>query len=109
MGIAKIHQNAWGLRGGRLTVVIFRRDGKKSKFCVGMAKTCVGCPTQGFVAWGRPHASFFEWGLRGADLRGSVRQGCIYGIHSGIYGIAGSVNLVWTTALKNEITGTVLP
>ena len=65
--------NAWGLQryikmrgvcvGKTYTAVVFRGDGKKSKFCVGMAKTCVGCPTQGFVAWGRPHASFFWVGI----------------------------------------------
>ena len=37
-----------------------------------------GVPRTRFYCVGTSPCKFFEWGLRGADLRESVRQGCIY-------------------------------
>ena len=37
-----------------------------------------GVPRTRFYCVETSPCKFFEWGLRGADLRESVRQGCIY-------------------------------
>ena len=93
-----------------------------------------GCPEQGFIAWGRPHASFLSGVCVGRICVSQWDRGVYmfslslmelmlayfgntlgvypvwtkHGIHSGIHRIEGSVNFVWTTALKNEITGNLL-
>ena len=67
-----IYAEMWGFMGiaGR-RYKFFCGDEKNEIFCVGNA-------------WGRPHANFCVWGpsprkfsLCGADLHGSVIQGCI--------------------------------
>ena len=67
-----IYVEMWGFMGiaGR-RCKIFCGDEKNEIFCVGNA-------------WGRPHTNFCAWGpsprkfsLRGADLHGSVIQGCM--------------------------------
>ena len=61
-------------------VVVFRGDGKS--FVWGWLRLAWGAPHKVLLRGDVPTQVFFEWGLRGADLRGSVRQGCPkYGSH----------------------------
>ena len=55
-------------------VVVFHGEGKK--YAWGWLRLAWGAPNKVLLRWDVP-THVFEWVLRGADLRESVRQGCI--------------------------------
>ena len=59
------------------TVAVFRGEGKNQSFVWRWPKLAWGSPRKVLLSGDVPTQDFFEWGLHGADLRWSVRQGCI--------------------------------